>query len=139
MLSADGFSPHDWRPRVRGHSLSKVKIPMPAPPIPFAEIAAEIRRVTSVREQLVLAAFDAFEYRHAVMAQTLSDCVGSRPRAAHWMCTTDRAFDGLSAYDILADGHEELVWDHLPGAVKLPPARKQKARNASLRSTATVR
>jgi hypothetical protein len=100
---------------------------MRAPPIQFAEIAAEIRRVSNVRDQLVLAAFDAFEYRHGVMAQTLLDSVGNRQRAAHWMSANHRAFDGRSAYDILADGDEDLVWDQLPVAVQATAGRKHEA------------
>lgn len=88
--------------------------PMRKPPIPFDEIADEIRQVTHVRDQLVLAAFDALESRHVELAQTLLGNLRSRQRAAHWMCSNQRAFDGRSAYDVLADGDEDMVWDQLP-------------------------
>ncbi|MEO9229746.1 MAG: hypothetical protein ABI216_12495 [Devosia sp.] len=87
---------------------------MRKPPIRYADISLEIRRITCLREQLILDAFAALECRHAVLAQTLLDSVGSRQRAAHWMCTNQRAFEGRSAYDVLADGNEESVWDRLP-------------------------
>lgn len=90
---------------------------MRKPPIGYADIASEIRRVTCLREQLVLDAFDALAYRHAELVQTLIDSVGSRPRAAHWMCSNQRRLDGRNAYDALAEGDEDSVWDLLPGAV----------------------
>ena len=99
---------------------------MRKPPIQFDEIADEIRHVTLVRDQLVLAAFDALESRHVELAQTLLENLGSRQRAAHWMCTNQRAFDGSSAYDVLADGDEDRVWDQLPGGEPSPATRMQK-------------
>lgn len=104
--------------------MRKMRTTTRKPALQFAEIAAEIRRVTSVPDQLVHAACDAFEYRHVVLAQTLVDSMGSWQR---WMCTDLRAFDGRSAYDILADGDEDLVWDQLPGGVQAQAGRMQKA------------
>lgn len=88
---------------------------MRKPPVKFIDIAREITRVTSMREQLILNAFDALEFRHATLAQTLLECIGNRQRAAHWMCTHQRAFGDRSAYEVLADGDEDSVWDEIPG------------------------
>jgi hypothetical protein len=96
---------------------------MSKPQVNFMDIASEIRRVTSLREQLVLEAFEALTYRHNVLAQTLIESVGSRHRAAHWMCTSRRAFDGRSAYDVLADGYEDIVWDQLTAHAVDTPVR----------------
>jgi hypothetical protein len=88
---------------------------MRKPSVKFMDIAAEIARLASMREQLVLSAFDALEFRHPSLAQTLLEGMGSRQRAAHWMCTHQRAFDGRSAYEVLAGGDEDSVWDQIPG------------------------
>lgn len=88
---------------------------MRKPSIKYGDLALELTRVTSMREQLVLEAFGTLEFRHGALAQTLMESIGSRQRAAHWMCSHQRAFDGRSAYEVLADGDEDSVWDQIPG------------------------
>ena len=88
---------------------------MRKPTVKYGELACEIERLTSMREQLVMDAFGALEIREGALAQTLLDNIGSRQRAAHWMCCRQRAFDGRSAYQVLADGDEDRVWDEIPG------------------------
>lgn len=95
----------------------------------FNDFAREIERISSVRDQTVLDAFSNLECRYAALAQTLVDSVGNRQRAAYWMCTHQRAFDGRMAYEVLADGDEDQVWDRMPGnpldesTVRVGPSR----------------
>lgn len=84
-------------------------------PTNFVDISHEIARVTAVREQLVQQAFDALERSHPTLARMLLEIMGSRQRAACWMCSHQRAFDGTTAYALLAQGDEDRLWDHLPG------------------------
>ena len=81
----------------------------------FGEVAREIARINSQRDQIVLDAFSTLECRHATLAQTLLDNVGNRQRAAYWMCTHQKAFEGRTAYEVLADGDEDQVWERIPG------------------------
>lgn len=82
----------------------------------FCEVAREIARINSERDKIVLDAFSTLECRHANLAQTLLYNVGNRQRAAYWMCTHQRAFEGRTAYEVLADGDEDQVWERIPGS-----------------------
>lgn len=88
---------------------------MRKPAVKFNAIAQEISRITSQREQLVLDAFDALAFRYPLLAQTLLENIGSRQRAARWMCARQRAFGGCNAYDVLGGGDEDSVWEQIPG------------------------
>lgn len=84
--------------------------------IRFPQIVAEIARINAQRETLVLSALETLESRHPALAQVLLESVGSRQRAAYWLCAHQRALDGRSACELLADGDEDGVWDLLSGA-----------------------
>jgi len=84
--------------------------------IRFPDIAADIARINAQREALVLGSFEALERRYPELAQVLLESVGSRQRAAHWMCTHQRAFDGRMAYELLGEGDLDSVWDLLSKA-----------------------
>lgn len=86
---------------------------MRKPAISFLHIASELDRLHQLREQMTLNAFDALECRHAGLAELLVTELGDRRRAAHWMSQRHRAFDGRSAYKVIADGEEGAVWDEL--------------------------
>ena len=81
----------------------------------FSEVAREVERVNAIRDKVVLDAFTTLECRYATLARTLVDNVGSRQRAAFWMCTHQKAFDGRMAYELLAEGDEDQVWERIPG------------------------
>ena len=89
---------------------------MRKPTMNFSDVAREIARINSQREQMVLEAFSTLECRHASLARTLVDNVGNRQRAAYWMCTHQRAFEGRMAYELLANGEEDQVWERIPGS-----------------------
>ncbi len=89
---------------------------MRKPQIRFPDIAAELARINAEREALVLDAFAKLEHRLPALAQVLLGSVGSRQRAANWMCAHQRVLDGRTAYEVLGDGDEDIVWDALSGA-----------------------
>ncbi|WP_426688434.1 DUF2384 domain-containing protein [Rhodanobacter ginsengiterrae] len=88
---------------------------MRKPQIRFQNIADEIARINAQRDTLVLGAFEALECRHASLVQVLLERMGSRQRAAYWMCSHQRALSGRSAYELLADGDDDSLWDLLSG------------------------
>lgn len=92
---------------------------MRKPQIRFQNIADDIARINAQRDALVLGALEALEYRHASLVQVLLEKVGSRQRAAYWMCLHQRALGGRSAYELMADGEEDSVWDLLSGAERV--------------------
>lgn len=89
---------------------------MPKLPVAFVNIAQEIARITSMREQAVLGAFKTLECLHPTLAQALLEHTGSRQRAAYWMCAHQRAFAGSTAYELLAEGDLDMVWDQILGS-----------------------
>lgn len=101
---------------------------MRKPAVKFSDIAQEIARVTCQREQMVLKAFETLEFRHPLLAQALLANIGSRQRAAYWMCTHQRALDGRSGYEVLADGDEDNLWDQISGVEK--PGSMERAMEA---------
>ncbi|WP_425490122.1 antitoxin Xre/MbcA/ParS toxin-binding domain-containing protein [Dyella telluris] len=45
----------------------------------------------------------------------LLQLLGSRDRAARWMCMRQRSLGGRTAYEALAEGDFDLVWDQMLG------------------------
>ncbi|MGN6237948.1 DUF2384 domain-containing protein [Dyella sp.] len=94
----------------------------------FRSIADELARLTAQREEAMFAAFATLERQHATLAVLLTQHLGDRQRAARWMGMHQRAFGGRSAYEALADGEIDRVWDRVLGSddsnpVPLPAAR----------------
>lgn len=89
---------------------------MPSSTTKFHNIASDLAQLAKRREALVSKAFKAFEVRHPVLASEVREYIGSRQRAAHWMCAPQRASDGRIPYDLLAEGDEDGLWDLLEGA-----------------------
>lgn len=81
----------------------------------FRKIVDEIRRINARRDAAVLDAFAVLETQDPELANLLQQNVGDRVRAARWMCMQQRAFDGRSAYEALADGEADRVWDRVLG------------------------
>ncbi|RUL78993.1 hypothetical protein [Dyella choica] len=80
-------------------------------------------------------AFDAFQKRHPALAQALIEHLGDGRKAARWMCLHQRAFDGKNAYDILIEGHDDLVWDEIARSfgVDIPVATSRRIRHSSFK------
>jgi hypothetical protein len=83
----------------------------------FQNVAGELARLAELREALVSSAFEALEIRHPELANEVREYIGSRQRAAHWMCAPQRASGGRIPYDLLAEGDEDGLWDLLEGVV----------------------
>lgn len=81
----------------------------------FQHFASELSRLSEAREAAMLDAFDALESHNPELASLALQILGDRTRAARWMSMHQRAFGGLSAYQLLADGDADAVWDRLSG------------------------
>ena len=79
----------------------------------FRTIVLEIRQIDLLREETLLRAFVTLEARQATLANLLLESVGTRQSAARWMSAQRRAFDGKSAYEVLAEGDLDRVWDRV--------------------------
>jgi hypothetical protein len=82
----------------------------------FRTIVDELARLHAQREEAMLAAFAALEKQDAALVALLTQSIGDRVRAARWMCMHQRAFGGRSAYEALADGEIDRVWDRVLGS-----------------------
>lgn len=82
-------------------------------PTPFAELATELHRLHDAREAVIDRALGTLETCHPPLAQLLLSCVGDRQRAARWLVMPQRAFAGCNAYDMLADGDVDVVWEQV--------------------------
>ena len=79
----------------------------------FNELASELHRLHDAREAVIDQALDTLELCHPPLAQLLLSCVGDRHRAARWLVMPQRAFSGRNAYDMLADGDVDGVWEQV--------------------------
>ncbi|HET6433739.1 DUF2384 domain-containing protein [Dyella sp.] len=82
----------------------------------FRSIVDELARLHAQREVAMLTAFAALERQDAALAVLITQNLGDRTRAARWMCMHQRAFGGRSAYETLADGEIDRVWDRVLGS-----------------------
>lgn len=93
----------------------------------FQNIASELSRLSEARDAAMLDAFAALEAHSPELASLALQSLGDRIRAARWMSMHQRAFGGLSAYQLLADGDLDAVWDRLSGTsqpdVAIAPGR----------------
>lgn len=93
----------------------------------FRNVAVELVRLNSARETAIVDAFTALEEHIPALASLAVQNIGERGRAAHWMSMHQRAFGGRSAYDLLADGDVDTVWDRLTGEDGAPVPRLSRA------------
>lgn len=125
----DGTRAGASRRPVRAHSPRKLAMRIPVNK--FRSIVGEIANIAARREELTSGAFDVLEYRHPSLAQALLDHIGSKRRAAYWLCAPQRAWGGKSPCEMLADGDEESVWDLLEGLdVAEVPGHQPRSRPA---------
>ncbi|HKT26868.1 DUF2384 domain-containing protein [Dyella sp.] len=77
----------------------------------FENILVDIRRVDAMRDALLSEAFSALEDTQSNLASMLLLNLGNRHLADRWMSTRRRVFGGKNAYEMLADGELDLVWE----------------------------
>ena len=81
----------------------------------FEEIAADVAAADAFREKVRRQAFYLLERHASTLATMALHVLGDRDRAAHWMCYRQRRLDGRSAYEALAEGDVDRVWDLMAG------------------------
>lgn len=86
---------------------------MRAPSSKLQTISDRLVQVRMQREELAALALDALECQYPSLAQVLIQDLGSRRRAALWVCTPQRACGGETPCALLAAGDEDGVWDLL--------------------------
>jgi hypothetical protein len=95
--------------------------------IRFQDVATELAQINAQREGVMERAFAMLEQRHGTLAAMLVQSLGDRQRAVRWMCRHQHAFDGRSAYELLADGEEDAVWDEIALMSDAPTAARLNA------------
>jgi hypothetical protein len=80
---------------------------------PFKDMSARLDELQATREQIAFDAFSMLEERLSNFSNMLVIGLGDRTRAAWWMCTRHRNLDGRNAYQVLADGEQERLWEVL--------------------------
>lgn len=90
--------------------------------ISFRDIAEGIREAEASREATITRAFEVLEKQYSLLACMLLQNIGDRQRAARWMCMPQRAFDGRTAYEVLAEGDVDSVWERVTGSGSVPVA-----------------
>ncbi|MET3650348.1 antitoxin Xre/MbcA/ParS toxin-binding domain-containing protein [Dyella japonica] len=81
--------------------------------IRFQDVATELAQINALRDDVMERAFIMLEQRHDTLAAMLVQSLGDRQRAVRWMCRHQNAFDGRTAYELLADGEADTVWDEI--------------------------
>lgn len=81
----------------------------------FQELADRIRDMQAWREKVQSNAFATLEPIAPALARLLLENLRTRERAAQWMAMPQRMFGGRNAYQVLADGEVDLIWDCLLG------------------------
>lgn len=97
--------------------------------IRFQDVTTELAQINAQRDGVMERAFAMLEQRHATLAAMLVQSLGDRQRAVRWMCRHQNAFGGRTAYELIADGEQDAVWDEIalmsdaPAAARVNSAR----------------
>jgi alpha-glucosidase (family GH31 glycosyl hydrolase) len=78
---------------------------------------AAIEKATSNRETAIASAFLIFQCYKPLLAEALLESLRDERKAARWMCLHQRVFNGKNAYQILAEGDDDLVWDEMARSI----------------------
>jgi hypothetical protein len=84
----------------------------------FCRISPELKRLSEIRDGLMIDAFSALEGHYMLLAQMLVQCSGSRLKAARWMCSRHKVFGGRTGYDVISDGEVDAIWDQIANSNK---------------------
>lgn len=97
----------------------------------FMDVAEDVTEMEALYDSGRMKAFERLEKYASSLAYAALQACGSRVRAARWMCLKQRGLGGSSAYEALAQGELDRVWDLLVMAIGFPPP----AEGASNRAT----
>jgi len=86
---------------------------------PFEAVSAQLEEAYSLKEKAALAAFLILEEHLSDLSSMLICGFGDRSRAVRWMCMHHRALDGRNAYQVIADGETDRLWDEVTRACSL--------------------
>jgi hypothetical protein len=87
---------------------------------PFAAVSAHLEEVYFMRARAAFAAFSVLEEHLKDFSSVLITGFGDRSRAARWMCMHHKALEGRNAYQVIADGEADRLWDEVTRACGLP-------------------
>jgi len=79
----------------------------------FKDMGAQLEQLQTRREQIAFAAFSMLEERLSDFSNMLVIGLGNRTRAVWWMCMRQRNLDGRNAYQVIADGEKDRLWEVL--------------------------
>jgi hypothetical protein len=78
---------------------------------PFDALSAQLEEAYSMREKTAFAAFSILEEHLSDFSSMLISGLGNRARAVRWMCMHHRALEGRNAYQVIADGETDRLWE----------------------------
>jgi hypothetical protein len=86
---------------------------------PFEAVSARLEEAYSMKEKTAFAAFSILEEHLSDFSSTLISGLGDRARAVRWMCMHHKVFDGRNAYQVIADGEADRLWEEVTRACGL--------------------
>lgn len=82
----------------------------------FKAVSAQLEEAYYAKEKTAFAAFSILEEHLADFSSMLITGFGDRTRAIRWMCMHHRAFEGRNAYQVIADGEVDRLWEEVTRA-----------------------
>ena len=86
---------------------------------PFKVVSAQLEEAYSLKEKAAVAAFSILEEHLGDFSSMLITGLGNRSRAVRWMCMHHRALEGRNAYQVIADGEADRLWEEVTRACGL--------------------
>lgn len=86
---------------------------------PFKAVSAQLEEAYSLKETAAFAAFSILEEHLGDFSSMLITGLGDRARAVRWMCMHHRALEGRNAYQVIADGEADRLWEEVTRACGL--------------------
>jgi hypothetical protein len=82
----------------------------------FEVVVENLARIDEMRKRAMVDAFAVLEEHDPEVAGILMLQFRDRRRAASWMCVSHRFLEGRTAYQALAEGDVDVLWDVLASA-----------------------
>lgn len=77
----------------------------------FKGMGERLEEIQTAREQIAFTAFSMLEERLSDFSNMLVIGLGDRTRAVWWMCMRHRNLEGRNAYQVIADGEADRLWE----------------------------